>query len=929
MRRLVIAGLVAVTLGTAGALLTGPSAQGGSSATFNLIFDDARGLVAGQLVKVAGAQAGTIQNVTVTRDFKARIQATVDSRFLPFHRDATCAIRPQGLIGENYVECDPGTANSPPLPTIAGHPPTVPVANTTEPVSLLDLFNIFNAPARERLTVFLNELGIATSARGQDINEILRRANPALSLARQVIGILLRQRAQLSTIVQATDRLTASGAADTADVQNFLARTAAFTALTADHRTSLALGINRLPAMLAATQPALDQLDGVARNSTPLVRQLDAAAPSLNRITDDLGPFVKVARPGLAKLGSAVTRSLPALRDSVPLFTLLRIYLDRSKGGTLLAGRLFSNLQRHGFVENFLSLFYYIDASLARFDSTSHLLSIRLMSPGNGLWRNLRQHSCGGVQRSLRQPAGVHAQRRLGGPGRHAVELRPIGSQPAPGSLRTPGPGQLPAQMRSLRSSARAAFDNPILIGTVTILVVVLAVYLSYIAENGLPFVPTYAVNVEVANAGQLIKNADVRIGGARVGQVLTITPEPANRAWPHPYARLGLSLQRSLEPLPPDSHYQVRVASALGGNYVEIVPGQERHGGVRDGGTLALDTNPRLNHNLAYVDLDTALATFGPRTRSGLRGVLAGLGDTLAGRGAQLNDAIVSIRGLLGPLDRLLTTLAAPSTRLAGFLRGLSATTGALAPVAPAINAVLASAATTLGALTRRSWGSTLDRLPGTETVATNVLRRAQPVLAEAAGVARALRPSAAVLPLAASRLDALVTAATPVFRRVPRLASGLLSADRALVQLVHDPAAAQALGVIGSNDLGTLGSSAFIGLGAILKSVAPAQFHCNVAGLWVRNFASALSEGNGSGSWLRFSPILDLADAFQASTPASDLHLNYYPVENSGQCQAGNEVYTGGQLIGNPSQTTTRVDNTAAPPGVLARGEKAGLVP
>src|SRR5205085_9941946 len=114
-----------------------------------------------QRVKSAGAQAGTIVNVVVTPDFKARIEATVAGRFLPFHRDATCTIRPQGLIGENYVECDPGSANTAALRSSDGVAPTVPVSRTTEPVSLLDLFNIFNQPTRQRLTVLINELGIA------------------------------------------------------------------------------------------------------------------------------------------------------------------------------------------------------------------------------------------------------------------------------------------------------------------------------------------------------------------------------------------------------------------------------------------------------------------------------------------------------------------------------------------------------------------------------------------------------------------------------------------------------------------------------------------------------------------------------------------------------------------------------------------------
>ena len=90
---------------------------------------------------------------------------------MPFHQDATCTIRPEGLIAENYVDCDPGTPGSPPLQGSGGHPPTVPVTHTTEPVSLLDLFNIFNLPTRERFQVIIDELGIGTAGRGADFND--------------------------------------------------------------------------------------------------------------------------------------------------------------------------------------------------------------------------------------------------------------------------------------------------------------------------------------------------------------------------------------------------------------------------------------------------------------------------------------------------------------------------------------------------------------------------------------------------------------------------------------------------------------------------------------------------------------------------------------------------------------------------------------
>lgn len=464
---------------------------------------------------------------------------------------------------------------------------------------------------------------------------------------------------------------------------------------------------------------------------------------------------------------------------------------------------------------------------------------------------------------------------------------------------------------------------NPILIGTVTILVLVVAVYLAYIAENGLPFVPTYNVNVDVVNADEIIKNADVRIGGARVGQVLTITPEPATKRSPHPFARLGLAINKSLEPLPPDTTYQVRLASVLGGKYLELFPGHIKTGGLADGGTF------NVSHDLPFVDVDTALRAFGPQTQGALRSALAGMGDAVAGRGAQLNDSIYSLARLIGPAQSLMALFADPRTRLSAFISGAAETTGALAPVAPTITSLLLDSATTFAALDRSALGPTLDQLPPTESVATTVLTNAQPVLANAAGIVQSLKPAAALLPLAAQRLDQIITSATPLWLKVPQVSTELQTALAAVDALAQDPASTQTFKVLGSNDLATFGSSGFVGLGAILKAVAPAQFACNVAGLWSRNFASSLSEGDSTGGWLRFDPIFDLNQGRESSTPAPDLHLNYYPIEDSRQCQAGNEGYTGTQLIGNPPPTSTVVDNTAPPPGVLARGRKAGLVP
>jgi hypothetical protein len=236
--------------------------------------------------------------------------------------------------------------------------------------------------------VMIDELGVATAGRGGDINQILLRANPTLTSARRAIAILTRQRTQLQAVVAATHTIMAQGAAHTASLQHFLDQAAALSTTGAEHRGALSQSVNRLPALLAATQPALAQLDALARGGTPLLTQLQATAPSLNRVAADLRPFAAAAKPGLARLATALRGAIPAIRQATPLLETVRAYARRSRGSTELAGRLFANLQRHGFVEGFYSVMYYIAAGLSRFDSTSHILPLLLLAPQNGACGN-------------------------------------------------------------------------------------------------------------------------------------------------------------------------------------------------------------------------------------------------------------------------------------------------------------------------------------------------------------------------------------------------------------------------------------------------------------------------------------------------------------------------------------------------------------
>ncbi len=86
------------------------------------------------------------------------------------------------------------------------------------------------------------------------------------------------------------------------------------------------------------------------------------------------------------------------------------------------------------------------------------------------------------------------------------------------------------------RGPMGAITSSPTMVGAVTTLIVIVAVFLAYNANNGLPFVPVYRVSVEVPDAARLGGNNEVRIGGNRVGVVESIEAIPAKeRLRPRP----------------------------------------------------------------------------------------------------------------------------------------------------------------------------------------------------------------------------------------------------------------------------------------------------------------------------------------------------------------------------------------------------------
>lgn len=467
------------------------------------------------------------------------------------------------------------------------------------------------------------------------------------------------------------------------------------------------------------------------------------------------------------------------------------------------------------------------------------------------------------------------------------------------------------------RGGLQGIASSPVLVGAVTVLVIIVAVFLAYNANNGLPFVSTYNLNARVPNADALVKGNEVRIGGVRVGIVKSVVPVQTGNG--NVAAELSLSLDKNAEPLPVDSTITVRPKSALGLKFLQITPGTSSQG------FEAGETIPLSAAKPEPVDIDQFFDMFDQKTRDAIRQNLAGFGNALAGRGPQLNEAIGALRRFAVVGQPVLRTLVAPSTDFAGFWKALEALSATVAPVAETQANLFAALDQTFAAFARVSRPyiqETIEKSPPTLDTANEDLPVIRPFLHDSERFFAALQPGARALAETSPIVAEALRAGVPALNASPVLNDQLQPTAEALVAFQQAP------GVF--NGLNLLTDTNKV-LKPSLRFIVPAQTTCNYVTLLFENLAHANGQGNSQGKWLNLvssdMPEGPNAESGPASAPASGngvgelaegnyLHYNPFPQTGArGQphvCEAGNEKYARGKtVIGNAAEvwgTSTR---------------------
>ena len=395
MRR--VAGIVVLVAATA-ALLVAGSAAGGDEGNYEVraIFDNGAFLVPDEEVRIAGANVGLVSEVTVTSETepahadgspdpgKAVVVLQIDDAgFQDFREDASCLIRPQSLLGEKFVECEPtqpraaGTEPPPPLEVIGEGEPGegqrfLPLESNGKAVDLDLVNNIMREPYADRFRLILNDLGAGLAARGDDLEEIIERSDPALRETNAVLAILAEQNHELAELARNGDAVLEPLARDRDRIGSFINAATVTAEATAERDADLEQNFALLPQTLRELRTTMVELNKFSEAGIPTFTQLAAAAPSATRATEALGPFAKSTEIALKSLGNASAASQKPLVQSDPLIRQIRSVAKSGAPATTKLGKFLRSLDRHGGFQSLLEFVYQAVGATNAFDNLGH-----------------------------------------------------------------------------------------------------------------------------------------------------------------------------------------------------------------------------------------------------------------------------------------------------------------------------------------------------------------------------------------------------------------------------------------------------------------------------------------------------------------------------------------------------------------------------
>jgi phospholipid/cholesterol/gamma-HCH transport system substrate-binding protein len=291
---------------------------GGGDYRVQATVDNASQLVRGNQVKVGGVPVGTVAEIELAPDARARLELKItDDELTPLHEGSSIAIRASSLSGiaNRYVSLTPGPSNRDEIPD-GGR---IPADSARSEVDLDEVLNTLDPATLKDLQTVVRRLGSGSAGRGEAFGRAVHVLNPALSQVSRTEREILR---------------------DQRTFERFVVESAQVVSAVASRRPDLEQSVGRARATLDALAAETAALDSSLRRLPPTLRNTNTTLVNVRAAIDDLQPTVRAAQPAARPLTDVLVRLRPIARRARPVVSQLRRVIDRTGSGADLLGIL-------------------------------------------------------------------------------------------------------------------------------------------------------------------------------------------------------------------------------------------------------------------------------------------------------------------------------------------------------------------------------------------------------------------------------------------------------------------------------------------------------------------------------------------------------------------------------------------------------------
>jgi phospholipid/cholesterol/gamma-HCH transport system substrate-binding protein len=408
-------------------------------------------------------------------------------------------------------------------------------------------------------------------------------------------------------------------------------------------------------------------------------------------------------------------------------------------------------------------------------------------------------------------------------------------------------------------TAARAVALGALIVAVVVVAVVVLG------GSGG----ATYKLRFQ--NAGQLVKDDDVQIGGRRVGSVRAIDLTSDNQA------EITIQVDGGFTPLHQGTTAGIRATSLSGiaNRYIALSPGPNNGPRLADGATLGTDKTTSI------VDLDQLFNTLDAKTRKSLQDVIQGSATWYDNKGKQANAATKYFNPALSSTSKLVNEVLADQQTFQDFLRSSSKVVTALAARHDDLTNLVTNANTTAAAIgdENQSLSQALGVLPSTLRQANTTFVNLRATLGDLDVLVAQSKPATKDLARFLRELRPLVSDARPTIRDLRTLVRKSGTGNDLTDLLRQTPTLEKAAKPAFANTITALQKST-----PVLKFIRP--YTPDFVG-WLRDFGQGAANYDANGHFARIQPIFN-AYSF-ADNPAGGVLTPIPPDQRLAGLQTG----------------------------------------